>query len=254
MGTGPLAGLRIGSLSFLNGRPLIWGIDPASLHLDVPARLADLFQEGRLDAAMLPIYEIFRLCPPHVVDDAAIACRGAVFSVHVAARGPLEECEAIQLDPASRSSISLLRILLDEFLRRPIPLVDSGGPETARLLIGDRAIAFRRAAPEGWQFHDLGELWQRYTGLPFVFAMWALRSGLDDPAAVAAELRRRKEEGLAAKDQIAAREPDPAFVRHYLGGSIRFGIGPEEKQAIALFQSLARKHGLLAAPCELNYI
>lgn len=242
-----LVGLRIGAVSYLNTKPLIRALDAAALTLDVPARLADEFYRGRLDVALLPIFEVLHHGGGLVVDDVAIACRGTVYSVIVGSRTPFAECGEIYLDPSSRSSAALLRVLVAEY--HPHLRVCEGPPpeNAARLLIGDPAIVFHRNLKNGWFCHDLGALWQEHTGLPFVFAVWALSAGLENATGIAATLRECKKRGLAARAEISTGEQDPAFALDYLTRHIRYDIGSEEKKAIKLFAGLAEKHGLIGA-------
>ncbi|HEY5813708.1 MAG TPA: MqnA/MqnD/SBP family protein, partial [Terrimicrobiaceae bacterium] len=138
---GVFAGLRIGPVPYLNARPLVWGLDPTCLETDVPATLSAKFFASRLDVALLPVFDILRYGTASIVDDVGIACFGEVYSVIVASRTSFSESQAIYLDPASRSSVALLRVLLAEYY--------SGGPaiieepriphDAARLLIGDAA-------------------------------------------------------------------------------------------------------------------
>ena len=253
MAESPLAGLRIGAVSYLNTKPLIWTITEP-LTLNVPSQLAESFYAGQLDVALLPIFEVLKHGGGAVVDDTAIGCLGEVFSVIVASRGPFADCGTISLDPASRSSAALLRVLAAEFY--PHLDIREGSPpgDAARLMIGDPAIAFHRNLPKEWQSQDLGELWLQHTGLPFVFAVWALQSGLANSSLVAAELRACKDSGLAARSQIAKQSEDPAFARDYLTRLIRYDIGPAEKEAIALFATLAEKHGLVQTRPQLTFI
>lgn len=242
----PLDGLRIGSVPYLNARPLIEGLG-TGVRLAVPAQLAAEFAVGELDVALVPLFEAVKRDRAALADDIAIACRGEVFSVFVAHREPLAEVESIALDPASNTSNHLLQCLLAEF-HDLAPRYETTPAESdgARLLIGDAALAFRREhAADGWQYLDLGAEWQRCTGLPFVFACWVLRDDLPKASAVAEGLRGIKRAGLAARDRIAAAEPDAAFARRYLHDFIRFDLGADEKRAIACFASLLRKHGLV---------
>ncbi len=250
-----LAGLRIGPVSYLNAKPLIWNLDPALLHMDVPAGLGRKFFSGRLDVALLPVSEILRVGGARMVDDVAIACQGQVYSVVVASRTTFARSEAIYLDPASRSSAALLRLLLAEYYPGG-PSITKGEriPEgAARLLIGDNAIAFRRLRGTTWQYHDLGSLWHKHTGLPFVFAVWAVSERAD--AAVFGALRAIKQEGLAARKQIALKETEPDFALRYLTEYIRYDLGRNEKEGIRLFESLSRRHGLLSQgePATLDF-
>lgn len=250
-----LAGLRIGPVSYVNAKPLIWGLDSSLLQTDVPSELSRKFFAGKLDVALLPVFDVLRVGGARLVDDVAIACRGEVHSVIVASRTSFAKSGTIYLDPASRSSSALLRVLVAEYY--------SGGPtvicaepipeDGARLLIGDAAIDFRRRHGTAWNYHDLGLLWQNHTGLPFVFAVWAVseRAG----SSVFDALRAIKVTGLAARKQIALSQPDPAFAFRYLTECIHYDLGSEEKSGIRRFESLSRRHGLLpdTQPANLDF-
>jgi chorismate dehydratase len=249
-----LSGLRIGPVSYLNAKPLIWGLNSNLLENDVPAALSRKFFASELDVALLPVFDILCAGGSRIVDNTGIACDGEVYSVVVASHTSFSKTGKIHLDPASRSSAALLRVLLAEYY--------PGGPtiaereempnEGARLLIGDAAIEFRRRNGPAWRYHDLGLLWKIHTGLPFVFAVWAV-SERASPSAFEA-LRAVKAQGLAARREIASREADPEFAYHYLTRHIRYDVGTGEKAGIRRFESLAQRHGVLAntGPAKLD--
>ena len=242
-----LNGLRIGPVSYLNTKPLIYGLDPQMLQAAVPAELAEKFTAGELDAALLPLFEILRAGGGTLVDDVAIACEGEVYSVIVASQTDFGDCEEIHLDPASRSSVALLRVLLAEFYPDG-PKIAEGQDipaAAARLLIGDAAIRFRQKNGDEWQYHDLGQLWEEHTGLPFVFAAWIIARPASKDKKVCEAFRTLKKNGLAARETIAQGETDPAFALKYLTDYIRYDLGAEEKRAIRLFETLARQHNVL---------
>lgn len=252
---GELDGLRVGCVSYLNARPLVWTLDGERIVFEVPALLADDFAAGRLDVALLPLFEVLRGGGGFIVDDVAIACEGPVHSVYVASQGSFAEAGKIYLDPSSRSSAALLRVLVAEYYADTISICEGVPPEgAARLIIGDPALEFRREHDFPWQFHDLGSLWQQETGLPFVFAVWALGAGVREKASVANCLRVAKESGLACRAEIAAKEDSPTEAMEYLTRSIRYEIGPMEKEAIALFARLAHEHGLVPEAVRVEYV
>jgi chorismate dehydratase len=252
-----LRNYRIGSVPYLNARPLTEGIAD-QLSYDIPSRLAARFAAGELDAALVPVFEAVSRDHALVAEGMAIASRGEVYSVFLAHQEPLAELESVALDPASRTSSHLVQCVLAEFHGLdPDYSVGPGDDAQARVIIGDPAIAFRREHTDGqWHILDLGAEWMRCTGLPFVFACWVLREGLDDLSGIAEALRTVKAAGLAARERIAAAEPDPAFAQKYLTDYIRFDLGEEEKRAIALFAALLRKHGLVssAKDAEIRYV
>jgi len=276
-----LDGLRIGCVPYLNARPLVWGIEDR-VTFEVPSLLADRFAAGEYDVALLPVFEAFRQPKAAIVEGVSISCVGAVRSVILAHCEPLESLSTIALDPSSRTSSNLLRILLAEryhiaprFTIRPdepggtgvppmfggmlpsaMPCAQTGGtpvplaseatePLGARLIIGDPALDFQNKRPPGWHILDLGQSWHEWTGLPFVFAVWTLRAGLRDSDAVAEALRTTAAAGCSARREIAASEPDPAAALDYLTTNIRYGLGEREKLAMARFRGLLEIHGLL---------
>jgi predicted solute-binding protein len=255
MALSALADLRIGSVPYLNAKPLVWGLDPSRVVFEIPAVLSGSYERGEVDIALLPLFEVLQLGGGAIADDIAVACRGEVLSVFVASREEsFPDIAQISLDPASRSSVALTKVLLDEFYPNgPRVISDDPGESGARLLIGDPALEFRQTHREGWHYHDLGLLWQKHTGLPFVFAAWAFHKDLANPTEVAQSLRDIKQVGLEARAIIARNEPDPAVALAYLTENIRYHVGPDEKKAIALFSQLAAKHGLIEKVAEIRY-
>jgi len=246
-----LAGLRIGCVRYLNSRPLIHDY-PGPVSFQHPSELAREMATRELDAALVPIFEAFGARPYLLVDGVAIASDGPVYSVFLAYRGELAQVRTIVLDPASLTSVHLLQILLAEFhgLRPRCVEQSTGEPGEARLLIGNQAIAFRCEAGAKYRYLDLGEEWQRQTGLPFVFAAWLLQPGLPETKYIAREFRALKKAGLRRLDEIVQAEAAAGnrFAKRYLTEHIRFDLGPRERQGIELFRTLAHKYGFAPAP------
>ncbi len=239
-------GWKVGSVPYLNARPLIETLGEG-VELAVPRELGARFVAGEFDAALVPIFVALERGGGRIVDGVAIGCDGAVYSVVLAYRGELEGVSVIAMDPASRSSANLLRCLLREY--RGMEFEESavgGGADGARLIIGDPAIEFRAEHPD-WNYLDLGAEWKRWTGLPFVFACWVLadRLGEAEAARLADELREAKRGGLAMVGEIAAGSGDAEFARRYLTEFLRFDLGEPEWRAMALFAELCGKYGLI---------
>jgi len=226
---------------YLNARPLIHGLEA---ELEVPSTLSRRFLAGDFDAALIPVYEILRLPNPRIADGFGIVSVGEVRSVVVAHRLPLEQTPEIVLDPSSRTSVHLLEILLADHLKVSVRLVEkSDDPRAARLIIGDPALRFQERMDPAWRIFDLGRCWREWTGLPFVFAAWALAEGA--PTGTADLLRKAARDGLAARPLIAAKEPDPDASLDYLTRSIHFPIGPDERAGIDAFRRRLVSHSLL---------
>ncbi len=257
---------RVGAVNYLNTKPLIHQFEQfaphAELVLDLPSRLADRLAQGRLDVALIPSIEFFHDPTYTIVSDACIACRGPVLSVKLFSRGPIETIRTLALDEGSRTSVALVRILLGErFGVRPqleaLPIGDSleDADADAVLLIGDRAIH----SPAGkfevvW---DLGDEWCRWANLPFVFAMWVGRAGVDLQGLDVA-LAEARDAGLAHLEEIAEREAAAQGLTRpqclsYLRDNLHFTLGPAEQRGLELFYRKAAELGLAPGGIELGF-
>lgn len=253
-----LSALRVGCVQYLNAKPLIHGYD-GPVVFDHPSGLARDLAAGALDVALVPTFEALRHPRYLLADGVAIASDGPVYSVFLAHRGPLTEVRSIALDPASLTSIHLLQVLLAEYHGLRPQLSDLAAFPTdadALLLIGNQAIDFRERDAGAHQLLDLGEEWQRCTGLPFVYAPWLLRADLPDAAAVAEDLRTLQRTGTASIAEIVRADPhDPALSQRYLTEHIRFGLGVREKAGIEKFSELLVLHGFIpASDVPLRYV
>lgn len=241
---------RIGCVPYLNARPLLEGLEYPITEL-VPARLSEAFQKGGLDAALLSSIDVLSQSDVTVVDGVAIASRGQVHSVILAYTGELSALSKIHLDPSSHTSNALLQIILSEFYGLKLDYVQIEALESIelpRLLIGDPAIEFRkRNASSKIKYLDLGEEWYRYTGVPFVFALWIVRDEFMQKKSLADLLRSVKSRGVSRFPSIAAQTPDPAFALRYFREWISYDLGDAEKQGLALFQKLLINHHLISA-------
>jgi len=246
--------IRIGAVSYLNTKPLIYRLaefaPQAELVLEVPSRLADELAAGRLDVALIPSIEFFRDPSYAILSDACIGCQGPVLSVKLFFRVPPANVRTLALDEGSRTSAVLAQILLHEQFGvrpklEPLP-VERGLADTqadAVLLIGDRAIH----SPVG-PFHavwDLGDEWRRWTGLPFVFAMWVARGGRE-LSAIEQALSQSRDAGLQNLSSIAAAEAPRLGLTQpeclsYLRDSLHFHLGSEEREGLELYRQLANR-------------
>jgi predicted solute-binding protein len=241
-----LAPFRVGSVPYLNAAPLVRGIE-GGISIATPARLAELLQKDELDAGLVSITEVLFHDRYDVLDGIAIASLGEVKSVLLAHRRPLAEAKEIFCDTASLTSINLLRVLLAERGLKPEfkPLADYKSAKELDyvLLIGDPALDFLFSEPKH-EIMDLGAAWLELTGVPFVYAVWALRRGVEN-SRLRRQLREARDFGLDTLDSIVQnrREYTSEFRRDYLGWHIHFHLGADEKRGIAKFIELLRKHG-----------
>jgi chorismate dehydratase len=246
--------IRVGSVSFLNAKPLIYGLesDPrVALSLAVPSRLLDGLMGGALDVALLPVIDYQRMEGLRVLTSGGIGCDGPTLTVRLFSPLPLERTSIVACDMDSHTSVALAQVIFAErFKLRPrfIDLHPSDVPaDAARLLIGDKVVC---EEPKHLQHQlDLGEAWKQVTGEPFVFACWMARSGVN-LGDLPARLRDAKERGLAHVEDIIAEHALPGgwpadVARRYLLEYLKFDVGPRQLQAIRLFHQLAFKHGTL---------
>jgi len=252
--------LRIGSVSYLNAKPLIHGLErdeDVDLHLAVPALLLEGLLSKHFYFSLLPVIYYQRLADARIVPSGGIGCDGPTLTVRIFSPMPIEKITTLACDVESHTSVALARIILAECYKispRFVDLAEKSPAEQAVLLIGDKVVTHD---PEGASHQiDLGEEWKKLTGMPFVFAVWMSRAGTD-----LRDLPRRlleaKDRGLADLQQIVAQHAVsrgwPAeLAMKYLSAYLKFEIGPAQLDAIRLFHRLANKHGIIAAPRPLE--
>ena len=269
-----MASVRIGAVGYLNARPHVYGLERSprfDVRFDVPSKCADLLHEGETDLGLIPSIEYLRgpAEAPHtyrIVPGVSIASRGPVASVALYTPKPIREVRSIALDTSSRTSVALVRILCArEFRIRPI--LYSSGPRLdgmlamadAALLIGDNALFLdSESQPGGHSLEkiDLGEVWTRMTGLPFVYAFWAGRPDVltaDDVVA----LQHARDEGITRIAEIAAGcFSDPrhqAIGARYLRDNIKYDLGADERAGLELFYQYAAEAGAVKTAQPLRF-
>jgi chorismate dehydratase len=258
--------IRIGAVNYLNTKPLIHDLEAlaptAELALEVPSRLAELLGEGRLDVALIPVIEYFRGSGYTMVPGIAIGSDGPVLSVTLFSRKPWPQIRRVALDEGSRTSATLTQILLRKrygVTPEVVPLPLEHGAEDADadavLLIGDRAM---RACLPGFAYaFDLGQEWHDWTGLPFVYAVWAVAPDVD-LGPVEAALHEAKRRGRARVGAIAHAEAprlglDAGFCRRYLETIIAFDLGPRQLAGLEHYYGLACELGLARPGVGLEF-
>lgn len=259
--------LRVGIVNFLNSKPLAWGFLKGH-HADLfaptyhpPAMVAKLLGQGALDIGLIPSVEVQRIPGLKVLPDLCVASRHEVRSVLLVSRGPIEEVKRVALDQNSRTSVALVRILLQErWGIHPEYVHERPDPERmlseadAALLIGDPALKVEREKYKVW---DLAAEWNALTGLPFVFAVWAVRPEVylpDLPFYFKSSLRY----GLSSVDTLsreAAAELglESSEVRSYLTDNLAYFMRQEEIAGLEEFYRRAHAHGLILEPKPLEF-
>jgi len=284
--------LRIGCVKYLNARPLIHGWSGA-VDFDHPAALCRKLERGDLDVALVSSLEYLRRPIYRIIDGVSISARGAVYSVIVAHNEDLSRAEEIEIDPASETSVALLRCLLRqrglnprlrvrntdlESVRRAelysaeseaasgsveVQTADSmsagrtGQRPVFRLLIGDQAIRFRAEHSERYHYWDLAESWTKITSLPFVFAFWLIRPKINNANEIADILRQLRDHNLENLDDLVSTQSEvsPAFCRKYYREHLFFDFGEREKAGLREFHYHCLLNKVDVAPdLQLNLV
>ena len=259
-GSGPA--VRLGAVSYLNAAPPVYGLerDPRfRIERRVPSVVARRLHAQEVDLGLVPSIE-YAFGDYAIVPGIGIGSRGKVRSVLLFHRGPLENVRRVALDTSSRTSATLVRILLRERLGRSpeyVPMApDLAGmlaAADAALLIGDPALDHEADAA----CLDLGEEWARLTGLPFVYAFWAGRQGAVDGAGVE-RLQSALSAGIGAFAEIALLQAGGHAARaakyhDYLRDNIVYRLGQEEQEGLREFYRRAHALSLVPSVPELRF-
>jgi chorismate dehydratase len=262
--------LRISLVDFLNARPLTWGLlhEPppgVSVSRDVPSACAEKLASGEADLGLIPSIEYQRIPGLRVVPGLGIAASSEVRSVLLVSRVSREKIASVDLDPASRTSAALTRILLKRVYglspeyreakgeRRK---AKSGEPESdAKLIIGDPALKTRL---NGQVVLDLAAEWRAFSGHPFVFAFWAVRAESAGPE-VTRLLRASYDAGLRGFGALAAEEAEQTglsrpVVEDYLRHALHYELDAGDFAGLETFYRLAAEDGLIGPVRPIDFV
>ncbi len=281
-----MAKTKISVVQYLNSVPLAWGIleGPQKDHFDAvfstPAECAAQLASGEVDLGLIPSIEYQRIPGSRIVAGPAVVSHSRALSVILLSLVPLFRIRSVAHDSASRASVALTQVVLNEFYGNK-PQFRSSDPDPssmltnsdAALLIGDPALRFRflnplpnaenekslvRKGAEPIQSFDLMERWNNLTGLPFVFAFWAARNGFSD-VSVAARLRESRSFGLENLDTIAERYSeklgvDKAFLLAYLRKNIGYHMDSDGVAGMSQFYQMAARAGALKSVRGIEFL
>jgi chorismate dehydratase len=236
--------IRVGAVSYLNTKPLLYGIERArvrkdiELIIDYPARIAALLLNDEIDVGLVPVAIIPLLREYHINGQYCIGSNGNVASVCLFSESPIEKVEKVLLDYQSRTSVQLAKVLLKEYWKISPELIDAGKDfrdhikgTTAGVVIGDRALEQRERSP---YIYDLAEAWKGLTGLPFVFAAWISNKSLD-PNFIA-EFDEANRQGILHIDDVVAENPYPIFNLHdYFTKHLDYNLDEPKRRGLATF-------------------
>ena len=259
---------RVSVVKYLNTVPLIWGMVKGAqqgkydLDFTTPARCADDLRRREAAVGIVPSIEYQRMDGLRILPGCSVASKGTVKSVLLLSKVPIEKVESVALDNSSRTSAALIQVLLQKFYSRNFSAA-TVDPEPARmlqqadaaLLIGDPALTFDG---QNVLVYDLAAEWKKFTGLPFVFAVWAGHEdmGLDG---FCADFEASRNYGLAHIDEIAC-EYAPRLglateaVKVYLKENIDYSLDEENRRGLELFYRLAHEIGLTPAARKIEFV
>jgi chorismate dehydratase len=231
------------------------------LDFTTPARCADAIRSGAADIGIIPSIEYQRIAGTSVLPGLSIAAKSAVRSVLLLSNRPIEDVRTVAMDNSSRTSVALLGVLLRRFYGVQFASIaaepDAGAMlqrADAALLIGDPALTYGGPA----RVYDLAAEWKRFTGLPFVFALWVGRPGAD-VASLKGDFAASRDFGLKHIDDIAAEHAtrlgmNPEAVKVYLTENINYTLDEENVRGLELFHLLARELGILESVRPVHFV
>ena len=265
---------RVGHIQFLNCLPIYWGLVRSGALLDVelakdtPDRLNEALVDGRLDIGPISLVEYLRHADELLLlPDLAVGSDGPVLSVNLVAQVPLADLDGrrVALGSTSRTSVQLAAMLLEEreqvrpeYFTCPPDLTAMLLEADAGVLIGDAALRATYDGPRrGLDVHDLGQAWRDWTGLPMVFAVWAVRRDFAEahPGLVKdvhEAFSRSRDLALSALDEVAAYAArwevfDAATLAAYFG-ALDFSLGDRQLAGLAAFAERVAPRIGLAGP------
>jgi chorismate dehydratase len=250
----PEAPIRLGRISYANMAPVFFRVEARFEEFSgVPTDLNRRLLAGELDTAPISSIAYARSAGSLLLlPRLCVSSHGAVDSIQLVSRLPLEQVRSVAVTPESATSVVLTKVLVPAASHVPL-----GEEADATLLIGDAAL--RSAFEDPTPHHDLGRLWLERTGLPMVFAVWAAPEPphpglLELESALVASLRAARAAPEALAFEAAERYGYPAgFLARYFE-KLRFRFGPRERAGLITFLELAREVGELDEVPELRFV
>jgi chorismate dehydratase len=252
--------MKIGSVPYLNAKPLVWGLDPDQVIYEVPSKLATMLKAGEFACAMVSSVACFQNPGLKIAPGMSVSCIGPAESVKLFHNGELNSIRTVALDTSSLTSVLLAKVILKErhglspeFIDMPPSLDEMLAECDGAVTIGDTTMQ----APQGkWAELDLGSEWHELTGLPFVFAVWAVNPRLAKPELVDT-LLKSKAQGLRSLGEISESEAKRLSLPyqtcyHYLSETMNYDLTDRHLEALNLFRAKARELGFISGDHKLE--
>ncbi len=234
--------IRVSAVSYTNTKPFVYGIEHSGilekidLSLDIPSLCAAKLIDNRADIGLVPVAALLNIPDYHIVSDYCIGATGAVNSVFIFSNKAIDEIKTIRLDPQSRTSNNLARVLLKHYWKVTPEFSDDAAD--AFVEIGDRTFGKKDKFPFAY---DLAEAWMKLTGLPFAFAVWASNKPID-PGFIS-EFNEALSFGLENREQVISQLPrrDNFDLEDYLMHKIDFQLNGEKRLALEKFLGFVKE-------------
>jgi chorismate dehydratase len=238
--------IRISAVSYTNTKPFIYGLKHSGilqkidLSLDNPTDCAQKLIDNVVDIGLIPVAATLNLKYWEIVSDYCIGAVGAVNSVFIFSNCDIKDVKTLQLDPQSRSSNNLAKVLLKNYWKADHLMIISDAPDyaqspdpnTAFVQIGDRTFGKKTK----FSFvYDLAEEWQKFTGLPFVFAAWIANKAI--PQEFIDEFNQALKYGLDHRTELLKELPEREDFdfEDYLMHKLDFDLTEDKEKALHLF-------------------
>jgi chorismate dehydratase len=242
--------IKIGAVSYLNTKPLLWGIKRSidllhqiELIEEYPSKIADKLINGTIDVGLVPVVIIPKLKESYIITDFCIGANGDVASVCLVSEVPVEKIERVLLDYQSRTSVNLCKLLLKNYWKIFPALEDARENyltcikgTTAGVVIGDRALAQRKISP---CIYDLAGAWKTMTGLPFVFAAWIANKKL--PQDFIKQFNEANAIGLKHIDSVIEENFNDVYdLKKYYTKNVSYKLDKEKLKGMERFLEMLR--------------
>ena len=237
--------IKISAVAYTNTKPFIYGLEHSpiinkiDLSLDIPSDCAEKLIAGTVDIGLIPVAAIPKVPNANLVADYCIGSDGAVNSVFIFSRKPIYGIETLRLDPQSKTSNNLAKVLLRFYWNKEVTFLTNENIDAdAIVLIGDRTFDAKKDYKHAY---DLGEEWKNLTELPFMYAAWVANKEIDEE--FKAEFNRALQFGLDNRATLLAELPQNLSfdLSDYLMNKLQFDVTEDRMKALNLFLSYVEK-------------
>ena len=238
---------KVSIVNYYNTTPFLYGFNhsdikpPITLELDIPSICAQKLKANQVDIGLVPVAILPELKNYYIISDYCIGAIGKVDSVKLFAHKPLEELTHVMLDYQSKTSITLVQVLNKHFWKKDLQFINAQQgfetqikDKTGAVIIGDRTFGLTEHPYQ----YDLAEEWQKYTGLPFVFACWVSNTEID-PAFIS-DFNKTLAYGVSHIKEAVLEKPNlikDFDAYDYLKNKISYNLDHDKKKALQLFLS-----------------